>query len=209
MFRVWFECPTTDSITVENVQEWIEKLRKHCKYQKTDQHHFRNVDVFETVFDSLKEQASQEKGRTLLPSYEIAKQIKQNSEAVEATAARRTWEEALKARPPSPQQVTLDNWLNMWGKLCYGAAGLEDFPHWIRCLPDILFDAMDRDSEPGDAQSTIFNIKTFSSSSRRRPDRRARAGQVLCRVPRPEVRRHPDHHQEGSLQPDHERRESP
>ncbi len=61
----------------------------------------------------------------------------------------RTWEEALKPRPKeeAPTVVTLDNWLNMWGKLCQGSSGLVDFPHWIRCLPDILFDAMDRDSK--------------------------------------------------------------
>jgi hypothetical protein len=37
------------------------------------------------------------------------------------------------------EEITIDTWLMQ------GAAGLSDFPQYIRGIPDILFDAMDLD----------------------------------------------------------------
>ncbi len=43
--------------------------------------------------------------------------------------------------------ITLTQWLNTWGRLCYGSAGLSDFPCWVQMLPGIFFKCMDLDGE--------------------------------------------------------------
>ena len=47
---------------------------------------------------------------------------------------------------PNPD-ITLDDWLNMWGKLCRGAAGISGFPIWVKLLCQIFFDTIDRDHD--------------------------------------------------------------
>ena len=43
-----------------------------------------------------------------------------------------------------PKSMTLNQWLNMWGRLCYGSAGIADFPIWVQILPEIFFKVMDK-----------------------------------------------------------------
>ena len=43
--------------------------------------------------------------------------------------------------------ITLNDWLNMWGKLCRGSAGISGFPIWVKLLCQIFFDTMDRDQD--------------------------------------------------------------
>ena len=57
------------------------------------------------------------------------------------------WDEALKTTPEEGVHVSLDQRLNMWGKLTHGSAGLSDFPVWVQLLPKIYFKVMDQDSE--------------------------------------------------------------
>ena len=62
----------------------------------------------------------------------------------------RTWEDARRPLPAdwhTGATVSLATWLNMWGGLCHNASGLGDFPNWIRTIPDIFFDLIDRDSD--------------------------------------------------------------
>ena len=58
-----------------------------------------------------------------------------------------TWEEALKTESNSDTAITLGQWLNLWGKLCYGSAGISDFPCWVQLLPTIFFKVMDKQSK--------------------------------------------------------------
>ena len=54
-----------------------------------------------------------------------------------------SWAEARQPTEVDVSQITLSQWLNMWGKLCYGAAGLSDFPAWVQMLPEVLFKIID------------------------------------------------------------------
>ena len=58
-----------------------------------------------------------------------------------------TWEEALSAQPIDVTAITLAQWLNMWGRLCYGSAGMAGFPIWVQLLPKIFFEVIDHDGE--------------------------------------------------------------
>ena len=43
--------------------------------------------------------------------------------------------------------MNLKQWLNMWGRLCYGSAGISDFPIWVQLLPELFFQVADRDGK--------------------------------------------------------------
>lgn len=51
----------------------------------------------------------------------------------------RSWEEALKPSKLVVESVTLNQWLNMWAKLCFGAGGMQDFPIWVQLMPQMMF----------------------------------------------------------------------
>ena len=57
------------------------------------------------------------------------------------------WEEASKPHPEPNPDITLDDWLNIWGKLCRGSAGISGFPIWVKLLCQIFFDTIDRDHD--------------------------------------------------------------
>ena len=55
------------------------------------------------------------------------------------------WEDAFKKYSDQKLSKTMNlgQWLNMWGRLCYGSAGIADFPIWVQILPEIFFKVMD------------------------------------------------------------------
>ena len=59
------------------------------------------------------------------------------------------WEEAFKKYSDQKlsKTMSLGQWLNMWGRLTYGSAGIADFPIWVQILPEIFFKVMDRDNK--------------------------------------------------------------
>ena len=56
-----------------------------------------------------------------------------------------SWEDAFQKYSDQKLSKTmnLSQWLNMWGRLCYGSAGIADFPIWVQILPEIFFKVMD------------------------------------------------------------------
>ena len=74
-----------------------------------------------------------------------------SGEETEAKDCMISWDEAFKnyRRVQSNQfnTMNLDQWLNMWGRLCYGSAGIADFPIWVQLLPELFFRVADRDGK--------------------------------------------------------------
>jgi Ca2+-binding EF-hand superfamily protein len=54
--------------------------------------------------------------------------------------------------------VTLDDWLNMWGRLTRGAMAMSNFPYWVQLLPKIMFAIIDKD---GDGEISKAELKDF------------------------------------------------
>merc|ERR1719367_376223 len=69
-----------------------------------------------------------------------------------------TWAEATKPHPVDNVDITLSDWLNMWGKLCRGAAGISGFPIWVKLLCQLFFDTIDRD---GDGICSMEELQNF------------------------------------------------
>jgi hypothetical protein len=61
-----------------------------------------------------------------------------------------SWEEAInkdKSESLKAMAITLQQWLNMWGRLVRGTSGLSGFPIWVQLLPEVFFEVIDRDRE--------------------------------------------------------------
>lgn len=129
MFKAFFDLDKNNLIEAEDVTRLVEKIRLYCAWSKDDET-FRVVeDVLKTFLDCLREQVETEK----LSDAE--------SEVIPS------WKEALKPTKVDTSSVTMDQWLNMWGRLCYGSAGLKDFPCWAQLLPSVFFKVIDNDKD--------------------------------------------------------------
>ena len=61
--------------------------------------------------------------------------------------------------------ITLQQWLNMWGRLCHGAAGLSGFPIWVQLLPEVFFEVIDRDRKYSVSKRFLKVAQTLRKSS--------------------------------------------
>ena len=75
-----------------------------------------------------------------------------------------SWDEAFKRfKAFDVSKMNLQQWLNMWGKLCHKSAGISDFPIWVQILPHILFKLMDKDSNKHKNPSLLRHLATLRS----------------------------------------------
>ncbi|XP_046350431.1 uncharacterized protein LOC124131289 isoform X2 [Haliotis rufescens] len=58
-------------------------------------------------------------------------------------------------------EVSLTEWINMWEKLLPGTMGMQNFPVWMRLLPETLFRIIDRngDNEIDEDELCVFYEK--------------------------------------------------
>jgi len=141
MFNVFFDIHGGDGIIQkEDIIELLEKFRNYCGFDKTHPRYLRMMDIMYAFYDCMVEQVTMEKSR--------------NPDA----DGYDTWEEALKPHKVDTTDVTLPQWLNMWGKLCRGSAGISGFPDWVKLLGHMFFDIIDRD---GDGVLAYDELKNF------------------------------------------------
>jgi hypothetical protein len=62
MFNTWFQPYGMQTITMANIHDWVEKIRIHSSLKKDDKTNTRNLDMFTVLFESLVDQARQERG---------------------------------------------------------------------------------------------------------------------------------------------------
>ena len=74
-------------------------------------------------------------------------QVKTEKSASAQSKGFDNWEEALKPREVNVDDISLNQWLNMWGKLCRKASGISGFPNWVQLLAHIFFTTIDRDGK--------------------------------------------------------------
>lgn len=130
MFNAFFDVHGGDGVIEKaDIEEMLEKLRKYCGYLKSDPKYMQMNDVMYAFYNSMVDQVRKEK----MCSGEAE--------------GYKSWEEAGKPHPVNNLDITLNDWLNMWGKLCRGSAGISGFPIWVKLLCQIFFDTMDRDQD--------------------------------------------------------------
>jgi|ERR1711951_21543 len=117
-----------DDTDVENA---IEKMREYAGWEVDSKEHQQLRDFERTFYECVRDH------------------VKAEYQAEEGSAedAMVSWEEAFKRfKAYDVSKMNLQQWLNMWGKLCHGSAGISDFPIWVQILPHILFRIIDKDN---------------------------------------------------------------
>lgn len=130
MFNTFFDDSNKDGLLQkEDIDALIERLRAYRGWAKDSTNFYRIRDVMYSFYDCLCEQVRQE---TFCSSYS------------EGFA---TWKEATAPYDTSVDNISLNQWLNMWGRLCRGAAGISGFPIWVQLLAIVFFEVIDRDED--------------------------------------------------------------
>jgi len=142
-FTQFFDKNQEGKISDCSVEVLNERLKIISGWEDSNPLYLAMADNNRVFMECLLEQARLE-ARSSLPDSELQS---------------RTWEEALAPRKLRQRDVTLDAWLNMWGKLCSVSTGMGDFPVWVKLIPDIVFSAMV--AKEGSKFITLQSLKNF------------------------------------------------
>jgi len=129
LFNCLFDLEKNSLIESNDMEALAEKMRVYSGWSKDSAHFQNTLHVMKVFFECLIDQA----------------QLEKSASAQDDVIP--TWEEALKHKEEPIKAITLNQWLNMWGKLCYGSAGINDFPCWVQMLPHIFFKVIDYDKD--------------------------------------------------------------
>jgi hypothetical protein len=141
MFNAFFDVHGGDGVVEKaDIEEVLEKLRKYCGYLKSDPKYLQMNDVMFAFYNSMVDQVRKEK----MCSGEAE--------------GYKSWEEARKTHTVTNLDITLNDWLNMWGKLCRGSAGISGFPIWVKLLCQIFFETIDRDQDGNVNEKELRNF---------------------------------------------------
>jgi len=141
MFETFFDSDNHDGfIQKGDVVALAEKFRLYRNLKEEDKRHLRMLDILYAFYDCLMEQVKNEQVRS-----DFAQGFD-------------SWAEALQPHSINSDNISLNQWLNMWGKLCHGAAGISGFPIWVQLLGHLFFDTIDRD---GDGICSIEELQNF------------------------------------------------
>merc|ERR1711964_867767 len=132
MFHTFFDVHEGDGIIQKtDISELLDKLRTYCGYLRIqcDSKYMQMNDVMFAFYNAMLDHVRKERAC---------------SEEAEGYS---TWAEATKPHPVDNVDITLNQWLNMWGKLCRGAAGISGFPIWVQLLGILFFETIDQDED--------------------------------------------------------------
>jgi len=122
-FDQFFDSNHDGTIRADDLNVLNGRLRKVSGWSESDPNYLAMVDNNRVFLECLLDQVKGE--RTSSTHLE-----------------NRTWEEALAPRKMTVSSVSLSAWLNMWGRLCQGSAGIDDFPIWVQLIPRVMFNVM-------------------------------------------------------------------
>jgi len=110
-----------------------EKFRAYTGWGKESANYLEMRDVHDTFYECIRDQVRAE--FQAAPTTEEEAMI--------------SWEDAAIKYSDTKLNKTMNlkQWLNMWGRLCYGSSGISDFPIWVQILPEIFFKVIDRDED--------------------------------------------------------------
>jgi len=133
LFDTFLDIEKNGLIEKNDITAFLEKLRTYRGWKKDSKKYLELIDVGSTFYEC------------------ICDQVKAEFQAAGTTEdeAMISWEDAFDRYSDAKMSKTMNiiQWLNMWGRLCYGSAGISDFPIWVQILPDIFFSVIDRDQD--------------------------------------------------------------
>jgi len=145
MFDAFFDIEKNGLLEEDDLDAFIAKILNYLSVEKDSMRYHRLMDVKNSFWDCIKDQ--------LIREYK--------ADDGNPEDAMISWDEAFKrASNVETSNMTLTQWLNMWGRMCYRSAGISDFPIWVQLLPSVFFDVMDKD---GDGEVNISDMHKFYS----------------------------------------------
>lgn len=145
MFDAFFDIEKNGLLEEDDLDAFISKILTYLSVEKDSMRYHRLMDVKNSFWDCIKDQ--------LIREYK--------ADDGNPEDAMISWDEAFKrASNVETSNMTLTQWLNMWGRMCYRSAGISDFPIWVQLLPSVFFDVMDID---GDGEVNIADMHKFYS----------------------------------------------
>jgi len=134
LFTAFFDAGLKNGlIEKDDIDAFTEKLRIYTGWDKQSKQYLELSDVNATFHECIIDQ---------LRAEFQAKEVPAEEEMI-------SWEDAFErySNDRAGKSMNLQQWLNMWGRLCRGSAGISDFPIWVQLLPDMLFRVIDRDCD--------------------------------------------------------------
>jgi hypothetical protein len=157
MFTAFFDANEDNYLQKFDIDALLERMRVYCNLEKNDERYIKMTDVLYAFYECLTDQVRNEKSA--------------NGDGFQS------WSEALKPRKISVDNITLNQWLNMWGRLCHGAAGISGFPYWVQLLAHTFFYTIDRDDDGILSDQEIKNFyKEFIGVSANELDKVSKEG---------------------------------
>jgi len=138
-FHAFFDNDKNGVIEIDDFEGLNERLRLIAGWSHESKEYKLMVDNFAVLFECLLDQVK--------------------SEADNDELEHRSWDEALKPCKFNISSINLTQWLNMWGRLCKGAAGIDQMPVWVRIIPTTIF--MVIDAKDGQGIISANEIKNF------------------------------------------------
>merc|ERR1712179_182736 len=113
LFNTFFDIKKNGLIEHNDIESFTEKLRSYSGWSKDSKEYLELVDVNSTFYECLRDQ------------------VKAEFQATDTSDAEAMlpWKDAFEKYSDKklPKSMTLNQWLNMWGRLCYGSAGIANF----------------------------------------------------------------------------------
>lgn len=133
LFNAFFDIKKNGLIEENDIEAFTEKLRVYTGWGKDTDLYQEMKDIHSTFYECIRDQVRAE--------FQAAD--------VSEEEAKISWEDAFKKYSDRnlKKSMNLQQWLNMWGRLCYGSAGISDFPIWVQLLPELFFHVIDRDQD--------------------------------------------------------------
>lgn len=146
MFSAFFDIEENGLIEQDDIFAFGERMCLFTGWAKDSAQNLRMIDILNTFYECVRDQAKAEY---------------LNEETAEEDCMI-PWEEAFnrykEVQFNEVPRMSLKQWLNMWGRLCHGSAGISDFPIWVQLLPELFFEVADRD---GDGLLSKDELKNF------------------------------------------------
>jgi hypothetical protein len=133
LFNKFFDLKKNGLIEHNDIDKFTEQLRLYTGWTKESDQYRELEDVNSTFYECITDQVK-------------AEFLSANVTDEEAMI---TWEDAFVKYSDQKlsKSMNIRQWLNMWGRLTYGSAGMADFPIWVQLLPEVFFKVIDRDED--------------------------------------------------------------
>jgi hypothetical protein len=118
-FHSFFDHNSDGVIDAADFDGLNERLRKAAGWHMMQDEYKLMIDTNRVFFECLLDQVEKEQ--------------------VDEDLEHRTWEEALQPVKFEVTSINFSQWLNMWGRLCKNAAGIDQMPIWVQILPNLIF----------------------------------------------------------------------